>query len=74
MATIKDSKGKVVDQHKQRFGFRFLSVEGYGKNATLNFNGKRTLLISSISWGYWPTNGMYPTRELARHLYWDRIC
>ena len=66
VTTIKDSKGKVVDQHKQRFGFRFLSVEGYGKNATLNFNGKRTLLISSISWGYWPTNGMYPTRELAR--------
>lgn len=66
VTTIKDNKGRVIDQHKQRFGFRFLSVEGYGENATFYFNGKRTLLISSISWGYWPTNGMYPTPELAR--------
>ncbi|MEI3342512.1 MAG: hypothetical protein V8R52_10615 [Coprobacter fastidiosus] len=51
VTTIKDSKGKVVDQHKQRFGFRFLSVEGYGKNATLNFNGKRTLLIRLLVGG-----------------------
>ena len=66
VTTVKDNKGRVIDRHKQRFGFRFLSVEGYGKNATLHFNGKRTLLISSISWGFWPTNGMYPTPELAR--------
>jgi hypothetical protein len=66
VVTLKDAKGKILDTFSQRFGFRFLSVEGYGSDARLYFNGKRTLLLSAISWGFWPTNGIYPTPELAR--------
>jgi len=66
VVTLKDNTGNTVDRYKQRFGFRFLSVVGVDTNARYYFNGKRTLLISSISWGFWPTNGMFPTVELAR--------
>lgn len=66
VVTLRDSKGAVLDQYAQRFGFRFLSVEGYGTDARYYFNGKRTFLLSSISWGFWPTNGIFPTPELAR--------
>ena len=66
VVTLKDRQGKVLDRYSQRFGFRFLSVEGYGSDARYYFNGKRTFLLSSISWGFWPTNGIFPTPELAR--------
>ncbi|GHT62803.1 beta-galactosidase [Bacteroidia bacterium] len=66
VVTLKDAQGHVIDRFSQRFGFRFLSVEGYGSDARFYFNGKRTVLLSAISWGFWPTNGMYPTPELAR--------
>ncbi len=66
VVTLKDDKGGVIDRYTQRFGFRFLSVVGYGTNARLFFNGKRTFLLSAISWGFWPENGIFPTPELAR--------
>jgi hypothetical protein len=66
VVTLKDAGGNVLDKYTQRFGFRFLSVEGYGTDARFYFNGRRTFLLSAISWGFWPTNGMYPTPELAR--------
>lgn len=64
--TLKDAQGHVLDQSTQRFGFRFLSVEGYGTDARYYLNGKRTFLLSAISWGFWPVNGIFPTPELAR--------
>jgi beta-galactosidase/beta-glucuronidase len=66
VVTLKDSKGKVQEKYTQRFGFRFLSVEGYGSDARFYFNGKRIFLLSAISWGFWPANGIYPTPGLAR--------
>lgn len=66
VVTLKDDKGKLLDRSYRRFGFRFLSVVGQGTDARFLFNGKRTFLLSAISWGFWPTNGMYPTPELAR--------
>lgn len=66
VVTLKDSNGTVLDEYKQRFGFRFLSVEGVGSDPRFYLNNQRTFLLSSISWGYWPTNGIFPTRELAR--------
>jgi hypothetical protein len=33
-------------------------------------NGKRVFLLSAISWGFWPGNGIYPSDELAeRQIY-----
>jgi len=28
-------------------------------------NGKRIVLRGAMSWGFWPVNGVYPTREMA---------
>lgn len=66
IVSLKDKDGNLLDKSVQRFGFRFLSIEGYGSDARFYLNGKRTFLLSAISWGFWPTNGMYPTPELAR--------
>jgi hypothetical protein len=55
-----------TDTRDVRFGFRWFSPEGIGTNALLRLNGKRIKLYSSISWGYWGYNGLWPTKELAR--------
>jgi len=52
------------------FGFRWLSAQGVGTNAYLSFNGRRIVPRSSISWGFWAPNGMFPdqaavNREVA---------
>lgn len=63
---LRDAKNNVVHQKKQRFGFRFLDVENdeiCGKHITLN--GRRIFLISAISWGFYPQNGIYPSDEIA---------
>jgi hypothetical protein len=64
--TVKNAAGNVIDQYVQRFGFRFLSIQNYGTNTQLFLNGKRTFILSAISWGFWPENGIFPTPELAR--------
>jgi hypothetical protein len=58
--------GGGADTREARFGFRWFSPEGIGTNALLRLNGKRIKLYSSISWGYWGYNGLWPTPELAR--------
>jgi hypothetical protein len=55
-----------VDTREVRFGFRWFGVEGVGTDALLRLNGRRVRLYSSISWGYWGYNGLWPTPELAR--------
>jgi len=47
------------------FGFRWFAPEGLGKNALFRLNGRRIKLYSSISWGFWGLNGLWPTPELA---------
>ena len=64
--TLKDARGRLVDRHSVRFGFRFLEAKGVGSNARLYLNGRRVFLLSAISWGFWPGNGIFPTPELAR--------
>ncbi|WCT73096.1 hypothetical protein PQ455_15895 [Sphingomonas naphthae] len=54
------------DRRTVDFGFRWFTAEGIGSNAMLRLNGRRIKLYSSISWGYWAYNGMWPTPELAR--------
>ena len=47
------------------FGFRKFAPEGLGSNAMFRLNGKRVKIYTSISWGFWGLNGMWPTPELA---------
>ncbi|HEY3412505.1 MAG TPA: PA14 domain-containing protein [Armatimonadota bacterium] len=57
---------RVIDSVSQRFGFRWFGQDGVGKNAVFRLNGKRIVLRTAISWGFWPVTGLYPTPELAR--------
>jgi hypothetical protein len=47
------------------FGFRWFAPEGIGTNALFRLNGRRVRVYTSISWGYWALNGLWPTPELA---------
>ncbi|HEY0257365.1 MAG TPA: glycoside hydrolase family 2 TIM barrel-domain containing protein, partial [Candidatus Methylacidiphilales bacterium] len=48
------------------FGFRCFTAEGIGNDgAKLTLNGKRIVLRSAISWGYWGRNGLWPDEEMA---------
>ncbi len=54
-----------LDEHTIAFGFRTFAPEGLGTNAMFRLNGRRMKIYTSISWGYWGLNGMWPTPELA---------
>ena len=47
------------------FGFRWLEVKGLGTDAKLYLNGHRIVPRSSISWGFWAPNGIFPDTDAA---------
>jgi len=47
------------------FGFRTFAHTGIGSNAMFRLNGRRIRLYTSISWGFWGLNGLFPVPELA---------
>ena len=57
--------GSVADRAQQTFGFRWFAPEGVGTDAVFRLNGKRIVLRTAISWGFWPINGIFPTPQLA---------
>jgi beta-galactosidase len=57
---------KAKDNYKQRFGFRWFEVRDVGGDMQYFLNGKRIVLLTSISWGFWPINGIAPSDALAR--------
>jgi hypothetical protein len=57
--------GGLSDVRIVPFGFRWFAPEGLGSNAVFRLNGRRVKLYSSISWGFWGLNGLWPTPELA---------
>lgn len=61
---IKKGK-KMLDQDKKNFGFRWFTVDDVGKDAVLRLNGRRIMLRSAISWGYFPVTGLIATTEMA---------
>jgi hypothetical protein len=54
-----------ADRVDEAFGFRWFSPEGIGSDAVLRLNGKRIVLRTAISWGFWPINGVFPSHGLA---------
>ncbi len=48
------------------FGFRWFDTAGLGENAHLVLNGRRIVVKSAISWGYWAPNGMFPDKAAVQ--------
>lgn len=63
-ATVSATHGQS-DARTIPVGFRTFAPEGLGKDALFRLNGRRVKIYTSISWGYWGLNGMWPTPELA---------
>jgi len=53
------------DSTTRRFGFRWFGVDGIGRDAVFRLNGRRIMLRTAISWGFWPVSGLVPTAEQA---------
>jgi beta-galactosidase len=62
--TLRES-AQVRDAARGNFGFRWFAPEGVGRDAMLRLNGKRIVLRSAISWGFFPINGIIATPEMA---------
>lgn len=60
-------KGKdgSEDVFTRRFGFRWFEVRDIKGDKQFFLNNRRIVLRTSISWGFWPVNGIYPTNQLA---------
>jgi hypothetical protein len=56
---------EILDTRTIAFGFRSFAPTGIGTNAIFRLNNRRIKLYSSISWGFWGLNGLFPTPELA---------
>ncbi len=54
------------DAYTQRFGFRWFEVRDVGGDKQFYLNGKRIVLRTAISWGFWPVSGIAPTDALAK--------
>lgn len=64
-------KDNSVDEASQRFGFRWFEVKEENGDKQFYLNGKRIVLLTAISWGFWPVNGIAPSDELARKQIMD---
>ena len=62
--TVKTRSGHS-DTRTIAFGFRWFAPSGLGTDAIFRLNGRRIKIYTSISWGYWGLNGMFPVPELA---------
>ncbi|MBP6411722.1 MAG: hypothetical protein KA313_11520, partial [Pseudarcicella sp.] len=60
--------GKNNTKHieTKRFGFRWFEVKTVNGDKQFYLNNQRIVLRTSISWGYWPINGIAPSYELAK--------
>jgi beta-galactosidase len=63
-ATIRAKDGRT-DTRTIAFGFRSFTPDGLGANALFRLNGRRIKIYTSISWGFWGLNGLFPVPELA---------
>jgi hypothetical protein len=53
------------DAFIRRFGFRWFEVRDIAGDKQFFINNQRVVLRTSISWGFWPVNGIFPTNQLA---------
>ena len=60
-----DDNDMGLDTKTEKVGFRWFKVEVRNGDKRFYLNDKRIVLRTSISWGYYGLNGIYPTPELA---------
>ena len=58
--------GNSFSAMNANFGFRWFTPVGIGTNAMLQLNGRRIVLRSAISWGWWAPDGLFPTDAMAK--------
>jgi hypothetical protein len=59
------NQSNETDSDQKLFGFRWIGPDGVGTDAVFRLNGKRIVLRTAISWGFWPITGIFPSPELA---------
>lgn len=57
--------GKAAAVRDVDCGFRWITTDGVGKDAVIRLNGRRIRIYTSISWGFWALNGLFPSPDLA---------
>jgi hypothetical protein len=60
------SDGASIDSMDRRFGFRWFDIGTKDGDERLYLNGKRVFLMATVNRGYWATNGMYASPEMAK--------
>lgn len=65
--TVRLKGDQSEDVFNRRFGFRWFEVYAdKSGNREFRLNGKRIVLRTSISWSFWPDNGIVPDDSLAK--------
>ena len=63
---IKLKTNNSCDFYEQQFGFRIFEVKEKDGHTHFYLNGERIRFRSSIDWGIYAYNGMFPTQEVAK--------
>lgn len=54
------------DSASQRFGFRWFDVQEKDGDKRFYLNGERVFMLAAMTRGFWPTNGIFATPEMAQ--------
>ncbi len=64
--TFVSADGARADEASQRFGFRTFVVGEKNGDKRFYLNGRRVVIIAAMTRGFWPTNGIFATPEMAQ--------
>lgn len=65
-ATFTGADQRIADTESKRFGFRWFSVKKVDGDEMFFMNDRRIFILSPMSRGFWPKNGIFPTPEMLR--------
>ncbi len=60
------SNNNMRDSQSQRFGFRWFDMQEKDGDKRFYLNGERVVILAAMTRGYWPTNGIFATPEMAQ--------
>lgn len=65
-ALARFSNEDILDSQSQRFGFRWFDMQEKDEDKRFYLNGERVVILAAMTRGYWPTNGIFATPEMAQ--------